>query len=259
MSSDKKGAPFSPPPPPPPLPPPPAARVSTIDCSSPGAAVAIRDSLTTLGCFYATGLGIRRSTVSSLLSCSRSFFSLPLETKMKIKSDSNFRGYTPMNDEKLGGEPAGDFKEGVYFGKDVVDERDALFGLPLHGPNQWPSDADAPGYRGSVEASFAEFRAAASVLLRLAAQALGIREDFFVRKFEGGEGEEEGGGGGGAGQPKGEVGGEKEGEGPGQPEREAEDERSRRSLAMDFIRTLHYAPLVSRPEAGELGCGAHCD
>lgn len=156
---------------------------------------------------------------------------------MKIKSDSNFRGYTPMNDEKLGGDPAGDFKEGVYFGRDVVDERDALFGLPLHGPNQWPSDADAPGYRGSVEASFAEFRAAASVLLRLAAQALGIREDFFVRKFEGGEGEEEGGGGGG----------------------EVEDERSRRSLAMDFIRTLHYAPLVSRPEAGELGCGAHCD
>ena len=33
----------------------------------------------------------------------------------------------------------------------------------------------------------------------------------------------------------------------------------RRSLAMDFIRTLHYAPRASRPEAGELGCGAHCD
>ena len=62
---------------------------------------------------------------------------------MKIKSDSNFRGYTPMNDERLGGNPAGDFKEGVYFGRDLTDEGDPLFGLPLHGPNQWPSEEDA--------------------------------------------------------------------------------------------------------------------
>ena len=103
MSSEPSRPPPPPapsPPPPPPLPlPPPLARVSTIDCSTPGAAQAIRQALTTLGCFYATGLGVRRSTVSALLSQSRAFFSLPLETKMKIKSDANFRGYTPMNDE----------------------------------------------------------------------------------------------------------------------------------------------------------------
>ena len=83
---------------------------------------------------------------------------------MRIKSDSNFRGYTPMNDEKLGGDPAGDFKEGVYFGRDLTDERDvALFGhLPLHGKNQWPEEPAA--YRAAVEAAFGEFRAAADAL-----------------------------------------------------------------------------------------------
>lgn len=266
----EQGAPCSSsaPSPPPPLPPlPPVARVATIDCSSPGAAQAIREAFETLGCFYATGLGVRRSTVSALLSRSRAFFALPLEAKMRIKSDSNFRGYTPMNDEKLGGDPAGDFKEGVYFGRDLTDESDALFKLPLHGPNQWPEDA---AYRAAVEAAFEEFRAAAGALLRLTAGALGLGDDeFFVRKFEEGR---EGGGEGGEG---GEVGGgESGGEGGGDAEeggssrgggREAaaedkgRDKGSRRSLAMDFIRTLHYAPQVSRPEAGELGCGAHSD
>lgn len=164
---------------------------------------------------------------------------------MKIKSDSNFRGYTPMNDERLGGDPAGDFKEGVYFGRDLVDKSDALSGLPLHGPNQWPSEEDSPGYREAVEASFEEFRAASGILMRLSAHALGIRDDFFVRKFEGEEGEEEGE--------------EKEGEEERDRRSEAEGDMQRKSLAMDFIRTLHYKPLVSRPEAGELGCGAHCD
>lgn len=236
----KEGAPPSPSSQPLPPPPPPLARVSTIDCSATNAAAAIRESLTTLGYFYGTGLGIKRATVASLLSRSRSFFSLPLETKMKIKSDSNFRGYTPMNDERLGGNPAGDFKEGVYFGRDLTDEGDPLFGLPLHGPNQWPSEEDAPGYKEAVEGSFEEFRGAAQVLMRLVAEALGIDADFFVRKFEGEEEEEE----------------KKEEE----KEKEREKNRApRRSLAMDFIRTLHYAPVISRPESGELGCGAHCD
>lgn len=196
------------------------------------------------------GLGVRRSTIAALLSGSRAFFSLPLETKMRIKSDSNFRGYTPMNDERLGGDPAGDFKEGVYFGRDITDKGDPLFDLPLHGPNQWPSDADVPGYKEAVESSFEEFRAASSVLLRLVARALEVKDDFFVRKFFEGEEEE----------------GKREGEGNGAREAAKGDERDghegekrRRCLAMDFIRTLHYAPMVSNPETGKLGCGAHCD
>ena len=188
---------------------------------------------------------------------SHAFFSLPLETKMGIKSDSNFRGYTPMNDEKLGGDPAGDFKEGLYFGRDIVDASDPLFGLPLHGPNQWPPAGAAPGYREAVERSFEEFRAASSVLLGLVAQALDVKYDFFVRKFFGGEGEGEEEG------EEGEEGGKKGGK-EGAKEEDKGDKKdgksdNRRSLAMDFIRTLHYAPLVSRPETGELGCGAHCD
>lgn len=231
-------------------PPPPLARVATVDCSSPGAAEAIRDAFSTLGCFYATGLGVRRSTVAALLSRSREFFALPLGDKMKIKSDSNFRGYTPMNDESLGGDPAGDFKEGVYFGRDLTDEGDRLYGLPLHGPNQWPERPAA--YRPAVEAAFAEFRGAAGVLLRLTARALGIGDDeFFVRKFEeGGQDGEEGEDG------EAEEGGSSRGKGG---KGKASSSSSRRSLAMDFIRTLHYAPQASRPEAGELGCGAHSD
>lgn len=229
-------------------PPPPLARVATVDCSSPGAAEAIRDAFSTLGCFYATGLGVRRSTVSALLSRSREFFALPLADKMRIKSDSNFRGYTPMNDERLGGDPAGDFKEGVYFGRDLTDEGDKLYGLPLHGPNQWPERPAA--YRPAVEAAFAEFRGAAGVLLRLTAGALGIGDDeFFVRKFFEEDGEEEG---------EAEEGGSSRGKGK-EKASSSSGGRRRRSLAMDFIRTLHYAPQASRPEAGELGCGAHSD
>lgn len=229
--------------------------VVTVDCSAPGAPEAIRDALRTIGCFYAVGLGVRRRTVSTLLARSRDFFSLPLEAKMRIRSDANFRGYTPMSDEKLGegddGDGAistysttsvvGDFKEGVYFGRDLPDDgTHPLSLLPLHGPNQWPSEADAPGYRGAVEASFEEFRGAAGCLMRLVALALGVEEDFFVRKFSSSSVSSSSGASGRVGESK-------------------NDDNDDNSAAMDFVRTLHYAPRRSRPELGELGANPHRD
>ena len=103
----------------------------------------------------------------------------------------------------------------------------------------------------AVEEAFREFRDAADVLLRLVALALGLEEDFFERMFF--EEEREGGGDG-----KG-----KEGDGEDEEGDEENGTRKKRSkrkcLAMDFIRTLHYAPVASIPEEGKLGCGAHCD
>lgn len=68
------------------------------------------------------------------------FFALSLEEKMKIVADENNRGYTPAYEEKFDqNSKKGDAKEGLYFAKEIHPD-DPRSALPLHGPNQWPSE-----------------------------------------------------------------------------------------------------------------------
>ena len=56
------------------------------------------------------------------------------------------RGWTPLSEETLdvANQTEGDTKEGLYFGREVsANSPDA--GMPLHGPNQWPSPVRASG------------------------------------------------------------------------------------------------------------------
>lgn len=114
----------------------------------------------------------------------RAFFALPLEQKMTIVANENNRGYTPFAEETL--DPAnssvGDRKEGLYFGREVgANSSEAQ--LPLHGPNQWPSDNLVPGYRAVVEEYMEFMRHLGFRLLRILAISLNLPQPEYFHKF----------------------------------------------------------------------------
>ncbi|KJK79842.1 hypothetical protein H634G_04081 [Metarhizium anisopliae BRIP 53293] len=110
---------------------------------------AIHDAASTWGFFLITKTRVSPQVQSSLVSMSRTFFDLPLESKMALDVHSGgvaWRGYMPLGGEHTHGRL--DWKEGLYVGPEHADDH-PLVGLPLHGRNQFP-DFDLPEMRPTV-------------------------------------------------------------------------------------------------------------
>ncbi|KAF5120194.1 putative iron/ascorbate oxidoreductase [Metarhizium anisopliae] len=110
---------------------------------------AIHDAASTWGFFLITKMRVSPQVQSSLVSMSRTFFDLPLESKMALDVHSGgvaWRGYMPLGGEHTHGRL--DWKEGLYVGPEHADDH-PLAGLPLHGRNQFP-DFDLPEMRPTV-------------------------------------------------------------------------------------------------------------
>ena len=115
------------------------------------------------------------------------FFSQPLEEKMKIAADENNRGYTPSFEETLdpSSSLAGDAHEGLYFGREISPDAPES-SMPLHGPNQWPSEDVLGGcaYRETVEKYMKAMTELGYRLLELLALSLELPKDHFNPYFD---------------------------------------------------------------------------
>jgi isopenicillin N synthase-like dioxygenase len=112
------------------------------------AAREIVEACESVGFFYVSGVPNALLQVQSELEVSmRRFFELPVEEKMKIsmaRGGRAWRGYFPVGAELTSGAP--DMKEGLYLGKDLVEPDDRVRrGVPLHGPNLYPSELPEMG------------------------------------------------------------------------------------------------------------------
>ncbi|KAF9232317.1 2OG-Fe(II) oxygenase [Melanogaster broomeanus] len=147
----------------------------------------IRDACMKVGFFYIQNHGIPQECIDDVLTAMQTYFSLPMETKMKLhhKTVANFNGYSPPFDANI--DPAnndkGDFYEGFRIGWEerearTIDEKRADNGA-VAGANAWPSD-DCPGFR---DACLEYYHAALSVgkaLFPLFALALELPETYFA-------------------------------------------------------------------------------
>ncbi|KAH9318566.1 hypothetical protein KI387_020335, partial [Taxus chinensis] len=115
----------------------------SIDLSSPdlnNSASLIRQACLDSGFFYVINHGISQDLFDDLFQQSRKFFEFPLEEKMRVLRNENFRGYTPLQDEMLdpSKQTKGDCKEGYYIGVEVAKD-DPHATKRFSGPNVWPS------------------------------------------------------------------------------------------------------------------------
>lgn len=163
-----------------------AAAIPLVDVSQDEATAAAQvfQACTQSGFFYATGHGIPEQRLAEVFRQFQAAFALPEAEKQKLLADENNRGYTPFAEETLDpdNQSRGDTKEGFYFGREVpADDPEAA--LPLHGPNQWPSEALLPGFRAAVTSYFDALTDLGHKLLRLLALALKLPGDYFDPMF----------------------------------------------------------------------------
>lgn len=144
-------------------------------------AAAIDRACRETGFFLVTGHGVPAAQLDALDATARRFFAQPDTVKAEVamaRGGRAWRGWFPEGGELTAGRP--DRKEGIYFGAELTpDDPRVQAGLPLHGPNLFPSAP--PELRGLVLGWIATMTALGHVLARGVALALGLDGGWFDR------------------------------------------------------------------------------
>ncbi len=142
-----------------------------------------------IGFFYIVNHGVPQELIDGVFAEAKRFFDLPPERKAEITIDKSrcHRGWFALGGENLDPEKqreAGDFKEGIKIGRDLpLDHPLVKAGLPLHGPNQWPSGL--PGWKQTMQEGYDALGRLAREIMHAFALALELPETYFERWLTG--------------------------------------------------------------------------
>jgi isopenicillin N synthase-like dioxygenase len=138
-----------------------------------------------VGFFYVRNHGVCDDLTIRVRELSRRWFDLPAGVKAQIALTANckqkgFRGYQALgsNVTRYDGGFQRDWHEAIDLYKHFDESHPAAkAGLPLHGPNPWPTQVE--GYREALETYVQECISLGADLLRGIALGLHLDEDFF--------------------------------------------------------------------------------
>ncbi|MEM7428404.1 MAG: 2-oxoglutarate and iron-dependent oxygenase domain-containing protein [Pseudomonadota bacterium] len=135
------------------------------------------------GFFYLGGHGIPGAAIADIRAVAKTFFSQSDESKRAIAINQHNRGYLGPGEARMKGAKKTDLKEVFFWGPDLAeDDPDVLAGVPLCGPNLWPS---APaGFRTRVLAYAQAVQRAGDRVLQAFALSLGADRNFFVSRYD---------------------------------------------------------------------------
>ena len=140
---------------------------------------ACRDS----GFFYIVGHRIDDELQNRLERLSKEFFAQDVDAKLAIsmtRGGRAWRGYFPVGGEMTSGRA--DLKEGIYFGAEMEKEHPLVkAGLPLHGPNLFPSNI--PLFGETVLDYMAAMTELGHTLMTGLALSLGLEESYFADRY----------------------------------------------------------------------------
>jgi isopenicillin N synthase-like dioxygenase len=161
-----------------------ASEIPVIDLANPDIQALARDvrrACENSAFFYIANHGVSPETVEAAFRESKTFFERPLDDKMKVYKSKYHRGYLPLGTTQYPGQKK-DLKDSFDFGVDLPEtDPDVMAGLPLHGPNQWPSDM--PSLQTALEAYSQGVKSAGMKLMRVLAVSLDLEEDFFTKLY----------------------------------------------------------------------------
>ncbi|KAJ9456203.1 putative 2-oxoglutarate-dependent dioxygenase [Diplonema papillatum] len=126
--------------------------IPVVDLQDPDHVDAVRKACESTGFFYVVNHGLPEAAMASMWEHSAQFFNLPvpLKAKASARKDNNNRGWTPMREEWLSDDQKeGDSKEGFYLAREPQSSEEAE--IPMMGPNTWPDEKDAGGFRQAME------------------------------------------------------------------------------------------------------------
>jgi isopenicillin N synthase-like dioxygenase len=133
------------------------------------------------GFFSVIGHGVALSLVDRLETQARAFFAQSDAAKAEIAMPLGgraWRGWFPVGGELTSGRA--DQKEGLYFGAELpVSDQRVMHGLPLHGPNLFPSHP--PELRATVLEYIGTMRVLGMRIMGGLALGLGLDQNWFAR------------------------------------------------------------------------------
>jgi isopenicillin N synthase-like dioxygenase len=143
------------------------------------AAELLRVASEEVGFYQLVGHGISNAETDAILSATRRFHALPLETKQTVLMDRadwpiGGVGFMPIGERKLPQRAKGNLNEAYFIKSDRTIDFD---------DNQWLPDSVLPGFRQQVESYAAAISDVALSLLPIYATALDLVEDFFTPAF----------------------------------------------------------------------------
>jgi isopenicillin N synthase-like dioxygenase len=133
-----------------------------------------------IGFFYAVGHNVPAEMIERAVGMADKFFHLPEEERLKVKADSNNRGYRDVWD--------GVHRNGKTNARDsfdlgfpvTADDPEVKAGTPLYAPNNWP---DMPGFREAIEPYYLDTYKLGMKILEGFALYLDKPTGFFTRHF----------------------------------------------------------------------------
>ena len=156
-----------------------------------GAARELDDICREIGFLVISNHGVAERTQEALYDAGRSFFDLPMESKMTVRRPHHEqnRGYIPYGEETLarmhGGDTPPDFKEVFAIGPfDRPDDEyhSEELSYPNFAPNLWPGAL--PALEPAMKAYFLGVEDLSRRLARCLALALGLPSDWFADKLD---------------------------------------------------------------------------
>lgn len=150
----------------------------------------VREQCLYNGFFQITGHSVPASFQEDVMSCTKRFFTLPLEEKQKCSKDNNTwnRGYEMLRSQILEEGTQPELKEGFYIGADIPTSHPYFVNKKLNsGPNQWPEalGSDLQAFKnGTMEYYNATLKLAAD-LLKAIALSLDLDEEYFAQFMDG--------------------------------------------------------------------------
>ncbi|BCR86035.1 isopenicillin N synthase family dioxygenase [Aspergillus chevalieri] len=135
------------------------------------------------GFFQIIGHRVPIELQQAVMRCTKRFFEMPLEQKLKIDKNNNTfnRGYELLRSQMLEAGTGPELKEGLYIGEEIPEDHPYFIQRKLNsGPNQWPQTIEDPEefQRTSMKYYRAVFDLAKDVLGVLAL-TLGVDATYF--------------------------------------------------------------------------------
>ncbi|TFA98295.1 putative 2-oxoglutarate-dependent dioxygenase [Trichoderma ghanense] len=145
----------------------------------------LRHALMEVGFLYLKNVGISQELWDEVIKQGKAFFDIPQEEKLKIemKNAPSFLGYSQLSAEITAG--AIDHREQIDLSTEhPLPGPDAPRYRNLLGPNQWPSEESAPGFRRTYTEYMRQMGAITIYFTSLIAEAIELPRDAFEKYFE---------------------------------------------------------------------------
>src|SRR4051794_2214333 len=153
------------------------------------AAGQVHEALTEVGFFVLTGHNVPPPLIGRTFAEAKRFHQLPMPAKLALKLNEHINGYMVMGryavrTSEINDNTEGDLNEAFFLKRErPPDDPLLLSGRRFVGPNQWPNEADLPGFRAHVLDYTATMDRFTRRFLPAVAAALDLAPDWFDEAF----------------------------------------------------------------------------